>query len=567
MKKIPEKVKAKLQLLLKKDPLISKIIKEINSAGGASYLVGGAVRDLFLDIPTKDIDIEIHGINLDKLSDLLGKFGPVDLVGKSFGVLKLHGLDVDWSVPRRDSSGRKPKVEFDPNMSLEEAFKRRDLTINSMGINLITDELVDPFNGLEDLNNKILRATDSKFFIEDPLRFFRVMQFISRFEFFPDKKLEEICKKIDISKVSRERIESEFEKLLLKSKRPSLGIRWLEKIGRLKEVLPELYETVGVEQNPEYHPEGDVFEHSMQALDEATKLVQNYELLAPFDYTQGERIVLPARGELVESIRASKEDALILLYAALCHDLGKPETTKFENGKIRSIGHDRAGVDKTKSMLKRITHNKDLIATVSLLVKYHMSPLLFVKMNAGLAAYKRLANKLSPYTNLRMLTSLSIADKMGRVGNNSPEFIHDDINKFIKKAKKAKVYESTEKPVLQGKDLLDVVEPGPKLGEVVKEAYKIQIDENIKDKNILKERIMKKFFVLLLFFNLNCTKNRVIAALQDPRVQQLLNHGYLHNEAILALSGLHFNLQVSNGKLLRAFQKARIKYNSNGEDV
>src|SRR3990167_6087210 len=537
MKKIPEKVKEKLQLLLKKNPLINKIVKEIDSAGGASYLVGGAVRDLFLDIPTKDIDIEVHGINLDKLSDLLGKFGPVDLVGKSFGVLKLHGLDVDLSVPRRDSSGRKPKVEFDPNMSIEEAFKRRDLTINSMGINLITEELVDPFNGLEDLKNKILCATDPEFFVEDPLRFYRVMQFISRFELTQDQELDEICKKIDISKVSRERIESEFEKLLLKSARPSLGIRWLEKIGRLKEVLPELYDTVGVEQNPEYHPEGDVFEHSMQTLDEAAKLVRN------------------------------KEDVLILLYAALCHDLGKPGTTKFENEKIRSIGHDRAGVDKTKFMLKRITHNKDLITTVSLLVKYHMSPLLFVKMNAGLAAYKRLANKLSPYTNLKMLTLLSIADKMGRVGDSLHEFNPDEINKFIKKAEEANVYEGIEKPVLLGKDLLDVVEPGPKLGEMVKEAYKIQIDENIKDKKILKERIMKKFFILLLFFNLNCTKNRVIAALQDPRVQQLLNHGYLHNEAILALSGLHFNLQVSNGKLLRAFQKARIKYNSNGEDV
>lgn len=454
-----KKVEVAVEQILQKNLLVKEIVSVINKSGGASYLVGGAVRDIFLQKPIKDIDIEVHKQSLEKLSEILSKFGVVDLVGKSFGVLRLHGLDVDWSIPRKDSSGRKPEVQLEPNLSFEDAFRRRDLTINSMGINLITKELVDPFNGLEDIKTKTLRATDPDFFIEDPLRFFRVMQFIGRFEFTPDQKLNEICKKIEVDKVSKERIETEFEKLILKSQKPSLAFRWLKQIGRLKEILPELYETIDVPQNPKWHPEGDVFEHTMQALDEA---------------------------ELI-SEQMSNFDKLVLMYAALCHDLGKPETTEKIDGEYKSIGHEIKSAEKAKTLLKRITNNKDLIKTVSLLVKCHMMPLNFVKNNAGAAAYKRLANKLNPYTNLKMLSYLVVADKSGRKANPRDKIDLSDVEDFINHAKKYGVYESIEKPILQGKDFLDVASPGPELGELVKKAYEIQIDSGVQDKAELKK--------------------------------------------------------------------------------
>ena len=179
-------------------------------------------------------------------------------------MFRLHGLDVDWSLPRADSSGRKPQVYIDPFMSFKEAFRRRDLTINAMGIDILSGELIDPFGGRSDLDDKLLRTPDVRLFIQDPLRFFRVMQFISRFEMIPDDKLIDVCKTMDISNISRERIEVEFEKMLLQSHLPSRGIRWIQVIDRLSEVLPELFATVGIQQNPEWHTEGDVFEHTMQ---------------------------------------------------------------------------------------------------------------------------------------------------------------------------------------------------------------------------------------------------------------------------------------------------------------
>jgi tRNA nucleotidyltransferase (CCA-adding enzyme) len=269
MKKLNPKQINSLNQLLKQNPLIIQIVKSIAQNNAKAYLVGGAVRDLLLDIAVKDLDIEVHGLAPKELEKILSRFGPVSLVGKSYGVFRLHGLDADWSVPRSDASGRKPEVKIDPYMSLKDAFRRRDLTINAMGMDLTNFGLVDPFGGYNDLKNKILRATDAKLFLEDPLRFFRVMQFIGRFQMRPDDELNKICSEMRIKDVSIERIDQEFAKLFLKSNKPSLGIRWLKFINRLKEILPELYATIGVEQNPQWHPEGDVFEHTMQSLDAA----------------------------------------------------------------------------------------------------------------------------------------------------------------------------------------------------------------------------------------------------------------------------------------------------------
>ncbi len=463
--KINKDIQNALLAILKKYPVVNKIVCMIHEAGGIALLVGGAVRDLLLGRTIKDLDIEVHNISIEKLEQILEYFDEVILIGKSFGVLRVRGLDVDWSLPRVDAAGRKPEVIINPKMGYEQAFKRRDLTINAMGIDLTTFELIDPFNGLDDLQNGILKATSESLFLEDPLRFYRVMQFIGRFEMYPNQELNDICKEMDVTHVSVERIEAEFDKLFLKSKRPSLGIRWIKDIGRLKELFPELAALVGVSQNPDWHPEGDVFEHTMQTLDAAAAIEC-----------------------------ANDADKLTLMYAALCHDLGKATTTHTENGIIKSEQHAQEGLGFTRQLLSRITKNKELKDTVCKLVLYHMAPVQFIDGGAKLSAYKRLANKLAPQTNLKMLADLALADKRGRNPKGHEPLTIDisEIDEFRKQSQKAQVELKKEEPILHGKDIMDIVEPGPQMGELLKRAYEIQIEEGIANKDELKRRIFKK---------------------------------------------------------------------------
>lgn len=461
-----------LEFFLAKSIRISSIVREIAAIGGKSFLVGGATRDLILKakggtVVMKDIDIEVHGVAMKKLKDILKKYGTVNEVGSSFGVLKFSGtVLIDWSIPRADSAGRKPKVIIDTKMGIKEALRRRDLTINAMAIDLVTNSLVDPYDGEKDLEKKILRATDKKLFVEDPLRFFRVMQFIARFEMKPDKDLEKICKKMDLSGISRERIHDEFKKTFLFSKRPSHSIRWLKQIGRLKEIIPELAETVGVKQSEVWHPEGDVFEHTMQVLD--------------------------AIFEVAEEKKISDKERLILSLAALTHDLGKVTTTRFVDGKITSRSHDKAGVPLAKNVLARITGNKKIIAAAVKLTRYHMEAGSFIKNKAKAAAYKRLAVKLTPETNLRMLALICDGDKRGR-NPKGPEPLKGPskyVQEFTKMAKKVGVFNAPEKPLITGKDLINVMLPSKKMGAILKKAYEIQINEGINNRKTLHKRLV-----------------------------------------------------------------------------
>lgn len=463
--KIDDNVQNALVDILSRYPLVHKIVSAVNDQGGRSLLIGGAVRDLLLGIPIKDLDIEVHGVSLDTLESILKQCGTVSLVGKAYGVLRVHGLDIDWSIPRADAPGRKPEVTIDPTMQIQEAFLRRDLTMNAMGIDLVSFELIDPFNGKKDLEHKVLRTPSAQRFIEDPLRFYRVMQFVSRFQMQPDQELEDICKKMDISRVSVERIDEEFKKLLLKSERPSLGIRWLQYIGRLSEVLPELAATVGVQQEERWHPEGDVFEHTMQSLDAASALEF-----------------------------ADDQEKLIVMYAAICHDLGKATTTVFQDGVYHSYGHEGAGVIAAQKMMPRITRNKEIIEAIGTLVKYHMVPIQLVESNAGEASYKRMARKLSPHATLKMLGFLSLCDQRGRNPAKNKPLTHsiNEIDIFLERAAQASVLHQAEKPVLHGRDIMDVIEPGPYMGKILDEAYEIQLQEGITDKETLRSRVLKK---------------------------------------------------------------------------
>lgn len=437
----------------------------LQQTGGTLFLVGGVVRDLLLNSPLKDVDIEVHGLTLDQLKAVLAQFDTVLEVGKSFGVLKWRGCD--WAIPRHDGPGRKPVVACDPKMDIVTALRRRDVTMNAMAIDLQTEQLVDPFDGEKDLAAHVLRATDAKLFVEDPLRFFRVMQFVGRFECEPDDRLNEICKEMSLEQISQERVHAEYGKLLQRSRQPSRGFRWLKKIERLPEILPELAQTVGLEQSEKWHPEGDVFEHTMQVLDSVATMTD-----------------------------LNPEDRKLFLYGALCHDLGKTTTTRIvDDGRITSHGHDLEGVMLAQKQLKRMTGDMRLIKRVSLLVRFHMSPGNYLSTGAKMVAYKRLAARIHPYLNLKLLAQFSSADHAGRNPEGDvplPIPVDDVAERFIKKAQEYGVLTEPEAPVLTGEDLAGTVAQGPQFGVILRRAYEIQIAEGVTDKEKLLSRSLRE---------------------------------------------------------------------------
>lgn len=459
--------------LLKIITPIKKIIDAISTAGGTPYLVGGTVRDLILGAKSKDIDIEVHGMSVDALEPVLNQFGSVSLIGKQFGVLKVHGLDIDWSLPRRDSKGRKPQVVIDETMTIEAALRRRDVTMNAMAIDLSKDfVIVDPYGGQEDIEKKQLRAVDAKLFLDDPLRFYRVMQFVGRFAMQPDAELTKICQTMDVTTVSaggelaRERIYEEIKKLLLKSLRPSFGFRWLQDLGRLSELFAEVGDLVGVQQREDYHPEGDVFEHTMQALDAAARY-DGYE---------------------------ADDEKFMIMLGVLCHDFGKVHTID-KAGKAK--GHDVVGVPIAKTFLRRITNDTFLTRAVCKLVRYHRAPVTFVAQGAKASAYKRLAVKLAPEITIVQLHIVSLCDLLGRnhSGNEPLKKLSaqdDKIHRaFLHVVNEAQVERGPEPPVLLGRHLLDDVSQGAELGQLVKKAYRIQIEEGVTDLEELKKRVLR----------------------------------------------------------------------------
>ncbi|RTL07106.1 CCA tRNA nucleotidyltransferase [Candidatus Dependentiae bacterium] len=462
-------IKQAIKQFYQTDSVLPLIIEAITKAGGKALLVGGAVRDAFLNVVSKDFDIEIYHMSICKLEEVLGSFGQVNTVGKSFGVLKLRSINVDWSLPRADSVGRTPDVFIDPSMDYYTAFSRRDLTINAIGIDLVTHKLIDPFNGQLDLQNKILRAPNINRFIEDPLRLFRVMQFIGRCNMEPDAVLHNACKTMSIKQVSLERIEQEYTKLLLFAANPSKGFRWLHKINRLKELLPELHATVGVPQDPRWHPEGDVFTHSMQALDAAVVIANKKS----FD----------------------NEKKIILCCAALCHDLGKVSTTFADEEGIHSYGHAEAGAPLATTMLSRMfTNQKKLKKAVATLVYYHMMPGALVRGNARLSRYQVLAAKLAPTVSMFDLGLLAFADRQGRNADAQTPLQHHDpaIEAFLENAKQAQVLHKPIACLLNGTDLLEMGYTEKNVGDELKKMYKIQIDDAITNKELLKKKFYKK---------------------------------------------------------------------------
>lgn len=436
------------------------LAKTLAERGGRAMLVGGCVRDELMSVESTEWDLEVYGIEPEKLRDVLGSFGEVNAVGEAFTVYKL-GVDLDISIPRRERKTSRGHtgfvVEGDPEMSFEEASSRRDFTVNAILKDPLTGEIVDPFNGREDIERRILRHVSSETFGEDSLRVLRAAQFAARLEFDIAPETVEICKAIDVADLPKERIWGELEKLLLRAQRPSIGLKWLYDLCVVDQLFPELKSLVGVPQEPEWHPEGDVDVHTLMVADEARKLIDD----------------LPY------------ERKVTVMLGAVAHDFGKPPTTQFFEGRWRSHSHDEAGVEPTLSFLDRLgiftLNGYDVRNQVVQLVRYHLKPGEYYKAKSpvGDGAFRRLARKVEP----DLLYRVAKADSLGRNPDWLPaekRFGSEAQEWFIEKVRELQIEKKAPEPILMGRHLIERgLKPSPEFKQILVAVYEMQLDGKV----------------------------------------------------------------------------------------
>jgi tRNA nucleotidyltransferase (CCA-adding enzyme) len=438
-------------------PIVHDLAASVRDAGGRALIVGGWVRDRLQGHSSKDIDVEIFGVPEDRLRPMLERLGRVEAVGQSFAVYKLVLPDaagaIDVSLPRRESkkgTGHKGfVVSGDPSMSIDEAARRRDFTINAISWDPLTGEYDDPFDGRGDLERRLLRAVDLDTFGDDSLRVLRAVQFAARFEFALDRDTAALCRNTPLDDLPPERIWGEVEKLLLQAERPSIGLDVALALGVVDRVLPELRPLVGCEQEPEWHPEGDVWTHTLMVVDRAQAL--NRDLDRP--------------------------QRITVMLGALCHDLGKPATTQVIDGRIRSLDHEEAGVEPTLRLLDRLNVHSidgfDVRGQVAGLVANHLKPGMFKKAErVGDGAFRRLAQKV----DMELLARVAKADCQGRGGT----FDCSAMDWFLARARELGVEHRPPPPLLLGRHVLALgLKPGPEVGALLKAVYERQLDGEI----------------------------------------------------------------------------------------
>ncbi len=423
-------------------------------------LVGGCVRDELMGVEPKDWDLEVYGVEPDRLRELLDQFGDVNVVGEAFTVYKI-GLDLDVSLPRRERKVGKGHrgfvVEGDPEMSFEEACSRRDFTVNAILKDPLTGEIVDPFNGREDIERKVLRHVSSETFGEDSLRVLRAAQFAARFELDIAPETVELCRTIDVTDLPKERIWGEIEKLLLLAQRPSIGLKWLYDLGVVDQIFPEMKALVGVPQEPAWHPEGDVDVHTLMVVDEARMLIDDL----------------------------SYEKQVTVMLGALAHDFGKPPTTQFSEGRWRSHSHDEAGVEPTLSFLDTLgiftLNGYDVRNQIVQLVRYHLKPGEYYKAKSpvGDGAFRRLARKVEP----DLLYRVAKADSLGRYpdGDRSRMSFGSEAQEwFIERVRELQIEKKAPDPILMGRHLIELgSKPGPEFKRILDAVYEMQLDGKV----------------------------------------------------------------------------------------
>jgi tRNA nucleotidyltransferase (CCA-adding enzyme) len=449
--------------LLSQSPKVQRIVQLLLDGGAGDCLfVGGCVRDHFLNIATKDIDIEVYGLSYKQIVRILKPYFHVGWVGQSFGTVKVDN-EVDLSLPRTESktgAGHKGfDVVSDPFLDPTIALARRDFTINAIGLR-IDGTVIDPFHGRDDIQKGILRAP-TEAFCEDPLRVLRGMQFAARFGFEMEQKTLALCKRVlpEFDTLSAERIWTEWEKWAVQGRFPGKGLQLLRDSGWIVR-FPEIEALIDVPQNPIYHPEGDVFTHTKLTCDAAV--------------------------QVADELSFCDSERAILLFAALCHDFGKPSTTilnergtpavSHERGTWSSPHHSAEGVQIAKNFLKRLQAPNLFMDHVPVLVGEHMAHIaLPADELPSFRSVRRLAVRLVP-SNIKMWSALCRADSLG-IGTGKPRHC---LSTWEEVAEKLGVQESKPKTILQGRDLIKLgMQPGRKMGEVLHRVYEAQLDGTI----------------------------------------------------------------------------------------
>jgi tRNA nucleotidyltransferase (CCA-adding enzyme) len=432
--------------------LARAIAEAVRSRGGRALVVGGYVRDALLGHPSKDLDLEVFGVPAADLKALLGTYGPVNAVGESFTVFKVRDLDV--SLPRRESKigkGHKGfEVHGDPSLPFEEAARRRDFTINAIGWDPLTGEYLDPYGGRVDLERRLLRMVDARTFGEDSLRVLRAVQFAARFDCRLDHATAAVCRATPIDDLPAERIWAEIDKLLVRSTRPSVGLQLAREIEVVARLWPELEALATCRQDPEWHPEGDVWTHTTLVVDQAARRRDAFE--------GSERVTL--------------------MLGALLHDIGKPLVTVEVDGRIRSPGHEAVGVPLATRVLDGLqVHTLDgypVRQQVLGLVAWHMLPGAWSKSIEPVSdgAFRRLARKV----DMVLLARLSEADCNGRGGTFDCSFGQW----FLDRVAQLGVEHDAPPPLLLGRHLIALgVAPGPAMGELLRAVYEEQLDGRV----------------------------------------------------------------------------------------
>ncbi len=446
--------------------------KEIEKAGGRAFLVGGAVRDELLGEVPKDFDVEVYGLEPGKIQKIASKFfQKAKDVGVSFGILKVRTdeeVDIDISLPRKESKiGRGHKdfaVNADPFMSLKEASRRRDFTFNALMKDVVSGEIYDFFGGIKDIQNRILRVTDEERFKDDPLRVLRGAQFVGRFGLKVEDRTAGIMREIrdELEFLAKERIKEEWLKLFLKSEKPSLGLQAAMEWGIFHKLHPELVDLLKTPQDSKWHPEGNVWIHTLMVVDEAAKIIRERKI--------------------------QDKDAIVIMLAAFCHDFGKPYTTIKKDNSIVSPGHEKAGEIPTKKFLSQIGIPLALQRKIINLVTNHLKPTLLYKSElrgekVSDGAIRKLALRIFPAT-IEELVLVSQADQQGRGPFiNSHEsgkcFITLDYPTgkwLLERANKIGVYKEKPKPIIMGRDLINLgFHPGVLFGKVISLAEELSV--------------------------------------------------------------------------------------------
>jgi tRNA nucleotidyltransferase (CCA-adding enzyme) len=454
---------------------VKEVARRVASSGGKALLVGGSVIDLIQGREPKDYDLEVFGKGYSELETLFHDMNP-KTVGASFGILKIfpaEGVDVDLNIPRTDNKVGVGHSDFevivDPNMSVREAARRRDFTINTLAVDVVTGKLHDEWGGLADLHNGILRATDPVLFVQDPVRPLRAMQLLARKARVVHPDTMQLIRGMhsEFGNIAKERVLEEWRKLLLKAPRPSVGLEFLWESGWVSH-FPEISVLKGVPQKEDWHPEGDVWTHSLLAADAAAEI----------------------KGNIPEHQREA------FVFGAFLHDVGKAVSTVLPEHVaagthspdllLTARGHDLTGGPIAESFMKSMKAGKKTTKLVRTIVEQHMQGYNLRQGSARKAAYVRLQNKMAAGGgDLHLLAHQCMCDacatssdwRTRSLATGTPNWEHETSQRMLSMYSDILADGARAQPMVKGRDLMALgLKPGKQFGILTKKAYDLQLD-------------------------------------------------------------------------------------------